>query len=82
MHWHHLVEKFATNMARFGPYRIHNTANLIRLDAGIHAKISGYYSSHQGFSQGMRVRDWIATKSWDEQMEFAIQTLRRFGVSV
>ena len=78
--WHHIVEQNADNIAKFGAERIHNTKNLIRLPNGkgsIHAKISGFYSSKM--KNGMRVRDYVKTKSYEEQYEFGIETLKRFG---
>ena len=56
--------------------------NLIRIPGGkgsLHAKISGYYSSKQPISEGQTVRKWISTKSFEEQYEFGIKTLKKFG---
>ena len=80
--WHHIVEQNPSNLAKFGAERIHNTNNLIKLPNGkgsIHAKISGYYSSKQKFTDGLTVRDWLKNKSYEEQYEFGVNILRRFG---
>ncbi len=45
----------------------------------IHSKISAYYSSIQDFTDGMRVRDWLANKSFQEQFEEGMKILRRYG---
>ena len=61
---------------------LQNTNNLIKLEHGagtIHAAVSGYYSSKQPFTGGVRVRDWLAGKSFQEQYDFGIKTLERFG---
>jgi hypothetical protein len=38
-------------------------------------KISGYYSSKQPFSEGKTVRQWLSTKSYEEQYEFGIENV-------
>lgn len=81
-HWHHIVEQTPGNLARFGPQAVHNTQNVMRLDAGVHQQISGYYSSIQSFTGGQTVRQWIGTQSFEQQAQFGIYTLRRFGVGL
>ncbi|MEO1610662.1 MAG: hypothetical protein AAFR90_15325, partial [Pseudomonadota bacterium] len=78
--WHHIVEQHS--VARFGAEAIHNPANLIKLPHGsgtIHNQISGFYSSKQPFTGGKTVRQWISEKSYQEQFEFGIQTIKDFG---
>ena len=80
--WHHIVEQTPDNIDKFGPERIHNVNNLIRLDHGkgsIHAKISGYYSSKPDNMNGLTVREWLKDKSFGEQYEFGIKILKQFG---
>ena len=80
--WHHIVEQTPGNIAKFGNELIHNTENLIRLPHGagsIHAKISGYYSSKDFFTGGKTVRQWLSTQSFEEQYEFGVQILKKFG---
>ena len=82
MAWHHIVEQNPANIARFGPEAIHNTSNIIKLPNGagsIHAKISGYYSSKQFFTNGLTVRKWLSTQSFEQQCKFGIETLKKFG---
>ena len=78
--WHHLVEQNAANIAKFGPNAIHSTDNLIQLEYRAHRQISGFYSSIQPFTNGGRVRDWLASQTFGEQMDFALLTLRRLGL--
>jgi len=83
--WLHIVEQTPANLAKFGPDRIHNTANLIRLPHGkgsIHAKVSGYYSSKQFFTQGKTVREWLSQYDYEFQYQFGINTLEKFGWTV
>lgn len=42
----------------------------------LHSKLSGFYSSRA--PGGGRIRDWVSTKSFDEQYEFGTKTLERF----
>ena len=76
--WHHIVEQ-GGNVERFGAEAIHNTANLVRVDTAVHRQISGFYSSKQPFTGGQTVRQWPQSQSFDEQMQFGLDTLRRFG---
>ncbi len=78
-HWHHIVEQTPGNLERFGPEALHNTENVMAVDADTHVKISAYYSSKQRFTGGMVVREWLRTKSYEEQREFGLKTLRQFG---
>jgi hypothetical protein len=78
--WHHIVEQTPGNVERFGPEALHNTRNVTAIGTEIHLKISAYYSSKQKITGGMVVREWLRTKSYAEQREFGLKTLRRFGV--
>ena len=86
--WHHIVEQTPANVQRFGEFAIHNLENVVRLPHGagsIHARISGYYSSINQRVTGsatMTIREWLGTKSFGEQYEFGVQTLRQFGVKL
>ncbi|MBK8140135.1 MAG: hypothetical protein IPK57_03410 [Chitinophagaceae bacterium] len=80
--WHHIVEQNPANIAKFGAQRIHNSTNLIKLDHGagtIHAKVSGYYSSIQPFTNGQTVRKWLSSQSYQQQYDFGIKTMKQFG---
>jgi hypothetical protein len=80
--WHHIVEQTPSNVSKFGSPAIHNSGNLMRVKNGagsIHAKISGYYSSKQPFTEGKTVRKWINEQSFQEQYNFGIKTLTQFG---
>jgi hypothetical protein len=51
----------------------------MRLEAGVHRQISGYYSSTMP-GTGMTVRQWLNTQSIEAQREFGMQVLQNFGV--
>jgi hypothetical protein len=79
--WHHLVEQTPANIAKFGPKMIHNANNVLKLPHGkgtLHARISGLYSSKRHNITGsdtLTVRQWLASKSFEEQMEFGLKAL-------
>jgi len=85
--WHHIVEQsqIKDTRAGFASTDVNNLDNIITLPSGsgsIHSEISGYYSSIDlDLTGGVRitVRDWLATKSFDEQFKFGIQYLQKFG---
>lgn len=64
MHWHHILEQTAGNIAEFGAETIHSAENLIPVSASVHARISGYYSSKQLFTEGKTVRQWLSGQSF------------------
>ena len=77
--WHHIVEQRSSNIEHFGPERIHNKDNVIRLPKDIHRKISGYYSSKPVELQGLTVRKWLDGKSFDFQYEYGRAILQKYG---
>ena len=79
--WHHIVEQ-SRNADRFPPEALHNPANLVKLPSGkgsIHARVSGYYSSKPKWAEGKTVREWISERSFSEQYQFGIDTIKQFG---
>lgn len=77
--WHHIVEQTPGNVQRFGAESIHNTENVIAVDARIHERLSAYYSSKQPFAGTGTVREWLRGQSYAQQREFGIRQLKRFG---
>ena len=78
--WHHIVEKTSGNISRFGAEMIHSTNNLIKLPHGagqIHMRISGFYSSVNFRITGstLTIRQWLSTKSFQEQYKFGIEAI-------
>lgn len=81
MAWHHIVEQNPSNITKFGPEAIHTESNLIKLPNGagsIHAKISGFYSSKMP-GTSMHIRDYVKTLPFQEQYQFGLDALKRFG---
>jgi hypothetical protein len=76
--WHHIVEQHQGNLQKFGPEALHNTANVISIDAKTHVRISAWYSSRpEGWS--MTIRQWVSQQSYEAQREYGLSVLRRFG---
>jgi len=76
--WHHIVEQ--SKVPQFGAEAIHNPDNVVAIPTEVHRRISGYYSSKQGFTEGQRVREWLNGQSFGEQQKFGLEVLRDFGV--
>ena len=79
--WHHIVEQTPKNLVQFGATEIHNTQNIVRVDVIAHGKVSAFYSSIQPFTNGQTVRQWLSTQPLEQQRQFGLDTLRRFGVT-
>ncbi len=78
--WHHIVEQRKVNIERFGAEAIHNTETVIAVEKSKHDAISAFYSSKSRDTGGLVVREWLRTKSYEEQRAFGLRALRQFGV--
>ena len=76
--WHHIVEQSQIVKSGFTPQMINNINNIVSISQNTHRAISGYYSSIQGFSEGLRVRDWLAGQSFQSQYEFGLGVIKLF----
>lgn len=74
------MEQSQIKRSGFTSSLINNTDNAIAIDADIHRKISGYYSSKTRFSEGKTVRGWASGQSYEKQHEFGMKVLRDFEV--
>ena len=81
--WHHIVEQ-KVNKDRIPSEIIHNPGNIIILPHGpgsIHEKISAHYSRKFEWTNGLKLRDWLAKKSFEEQFEYGVDIIKQFGGS-
>ncbi|WP_215831496.1 hemagglutinin repeat-containing protein [Pelorhabdus rhamnosifermentans] len=83
--WHHIVEQAQQNANRagFDPEEINTVENIIALQSGkdsVHSAISGFYSSKPYWTGGLTVRDWLATKSFEEQFDYGMNILKNYGI--
>ena len=84
--WHHIVEQEQgpgeKNFGTFPSTKINNTNNIVSVPSGAlspHTEISKYYDSVQDFTGGKKVREWLRDKSFEEQFEFGVEQLRKYG---
>ena len=80
-HWHHIVEQSQIARSGFSPEQIHNTSNVIQVQAATHAQITGHYNTTTfPYTNGLSVRNWLAGQPFAVQYEYGIDVLRLFGV--
>lgn len=82
--WHHIVEQEQgdKSLAGFRQEEIQNFNNIVSLPSGsksVHTAITKYYNSTQDFTGGKSVRSWLSEKSFEEQWEFGMEQLRKYG---
>ena len=78
--WHHIVEQCQIRRSGFNTELIQNVDNVINIPKQVHQRLSAYYSSiDPSLSSTMRVRDWLAGKSYSFQYQFGLQMIKRFG---
>ena len=75
---HHIVEQNQSKKSGFSSTQIQQDSNKIDIPYEMHRKISGYYSSKQPFTDGMRVRDWLTGKSFEYQSQFGWDVIMKF----
>ena len=80
--WHHIVEQCQQTKSGFSTFWINNSNNVINITKEIHQIISAHYSSIQFYTEGLRVRDWLAGQSFQKQYEYGVKILRQFGVNI
>ncbi|MCL2086966.1 MAG: hypothetical protein FWH05_05150 [Oscillospiraceae bacterium] len=76
---HHIVGQNPTNLARFNATDIHNTRNLVALDANTHRIITAHGNSIQPYTNGQRVHQWLSTQTFEQQFDYSINLIREFG---
>ncbi|MBO0822837.1 MAG: hypothetical protein J2P27_03135 [Actinobacteria bacterium] len=73
----HVVEQSQIGKSGFAPEEIHNPFNLDPMDASINNAKAAYYNSVRRFTDGMRVRNWLAGQSFADQYDFSMDILGR-----
>ena len=74
-HWHHLVEQCQIRLSNISAKLIYSVQNTIALDAALHQQISNFYSSKPDFTNGLTVRNWLSTMTFDEQYAWGLKFL-------
>ena len=75
---HHIVEQSQVGKSGFASSQIQDASNKIDIPYSMHRRISGFFSSKQPFTDGMRVRDWLVGKSFEYQSKFGWDVVMRF----
>jgi hypothetical protein len=83
--WHHLVEQWWANIAKFWSKNIHHTHNVIELPAEVHRKITKHYARKftdelDGWKEYSHYRDYVKTLNYDKQREIWIETMVELGL--
>jgi hypothetical protein len=78
--WHHIVEQAQAAKSGFTQQMINSTDNVLAIDKAVHQKISAIYNLNISGKGSARVRDWLAGQSFENQFEFGLDILRKFGV--
>jgi len=82
---HHIVEQNGhqkLNPLKFGKKNIHNTKNIIEIPTGaetLHNNVTSHYLRKFDFTNGKTVREWISSKSFQEQYDYGIKILKQEG---
>lgn len=82
---HHIVEQNPDNLAKsivakFGQERLDDPSNLVWSSRFKHEEISAYYSSKPFGSGGPTIREIISVFGYEQQREFGLSVMRKFGV--
>ena len=76
---HHIVER-GPNEGKFSEEQLEGPENFVRIPYYKHRDISDFYSTNNECLGGMTPRQYLRGKSFAEQRQFGIDTLRRFEV--
>lgn len=83
---HHIVEVTrgsddpSANRNVFSSEQLESDTNKVRIPYYAHRRISDYYQTPDEELGGLTPRKYLRGRSWEEQYEFGLKTLRRFGV--
>jgi hypothetical protein len=77
---HHIVGQFAQNRQQFGDERIDSPENTVRIPTLRHLDINGWYSTPNAKYDGLSPRDYLRSKSWDEQMQVGLSAIKQYRV--
>ncbi|HKT18964.1 MAG TPA: hypothetical protein VJR47_13040 [Stellaceae bacterium] len=78
--WHHIVEQGGVNTKNIPPELLHSTRNVWKVPELLHEVVNGEYSKQSKEDPSKTVRAWLRTKSFDEQYEYGIKTLKDLGI--
>jgi hypothetical protein len=76
---HHIVER-GPNEGKFSEEQLEGSENVVRIPYYKHRDISDFYSTKNKDLGGLTPREYLRGKSFEEQRQFGIETLKRFKV--
>jgi hypothetical protein len=68
------------NRAGFEPELIQNPRNALPMSKLDNQRLADYYSGKQRWSEGMTVRDYLSTKSYEEQYDYGMKIMRELQI--
>ena len=68
----HIVEQSQMDQTGFSSEQINNAENLNAVPSELNQIKANYYNSIQPFSNGLRVRNWLAGQSFEDQWNFGM----------
>jgi len=78
--WHHIVEQGGVNAKNIPPELLHSTQNVWKIPELLHEAVNGEYSKKSKDDPSKTVREWLQTKSFQEQYDYGIKTLKDLGI--
>jgi hypothetical protein len=75
---HHIVEQCQRYKSGFSNAAIQDASNKVALPYSVHRQISGHYSSIQSYTDGKRVRNWLAGQSFEMQTAYGWQIVYKY----
>ena len=70
------------DLSGFKSTQVNNTNNIVSIPSGAkspHSAITKHYDSVQDFTGGKTVREWLSTKSFEEQFDYGVKLLQEYG---
>jgi hypothetical protein len=77
---HHIVEQWRKKSGEFSEDEIEDPSNKVRIPYYQHKMIQSFYQTPNEQYGGLTPREYLSNKSFDEQLEFGKDVLRKFGV--
>jgi RHS repeat-associated protein len=71
--YHHIVEQSEEAASGFAENAINSMSNVIPTPSGVHAEISAFYSTAPEWLEGLTVREWMATQTWETQWSAGLE---------
>ena len=77
--YHHIVEQGSAN-SQFSAPELQSTDNIIRLPTLLHEAINSRYYEDAETAPHLSIREWLRTKSFDDQRNEGIRIMRELGI--